>query len=264
MPVFIQNSLDGFYWGLATLSCSCREYSGSLCLPKTSGGLPDSFVLLLTAELVPWIWLEDDLQPELMTDRFCRSPGHIWGVYYCHCARATYTDEYFRLLAQWCYFALQVPHRVTHAFWWAWLQTRGKLAIIFALRRETTLWCRDLLNNTRGSSFFPCCASSPSPSLSCWCSLCRTRPSHWCRVWRTRSPNTAACLCWPLLRAPCAPRWSSQVSTCSFLLSCPLLGRVVIFVPHLSLLHPIVLGFFSLSSNITTRAVPCYGDRRLL
>lgn len=170
----------------------------------------------------------------------------------------------FRLLAQWCYFALQVPHRVTHAFWWAWLQTRGKLAIIFALRRETTLWCRDLLNNTRGSSFFPCCASSPSPSLSCWCSLCRTRPSHWCRVWRTRSPNTAACLCWPLLRAPCAPRWSSQVSTCSLLLSCPLLGRVVIFVPHLSLLHPIVLGFFSLSSNITTRAVPCYGDRRLL
>lgn len=154
MPVFIQNSLDGFYWGLATLSCSCRAYSGSLCLPKTSGGLPDSFVLLLTAELVPWIWLEDDLQPELMTDRFCRSPGHIWGVCCCHCARATYTDEYFRLIAQCCYFALQVPHRVTHAFWWAWLQTRGKLSIIFALWRETTLWCRDLLNNTRGSSFF--------------------------------------------------------------------------------------------------------------
>lgn len=53
--------------------------------------------------------------------------------------------------------------------------------------------------------------------LSCWCSLCRTRPSRWCRVWRTRGANTPACLCWVQLRARCASRWSSQVSSFSLL-----------------------------------------------
>lgn len=53
---------------------------------------------------------------------------------------------------------------------------------------------------------------SCSDRLSCWCSLYRTRPSRWCRVCWTRTPNSPVCLCWLQLRAPCAARCSSQVS----------------------------------------------------
>lgn len=95
-------------------------------------------------------------------------------------------------------------HRLTHAFWWARLQTRGKCCLSLTLLNQQSslvlilLWC--------------------PPPVSCWCSLSRTRPSLWSRVWRTRSPNTPACLCWLQLRAPCALLWSSQVGTHSLLL----------------------------------------------
>lgn len=49
---------------------------------------------------------------------------------------------------------------------------------------------------------------------SCWCSLCRTPPSHWCRVWRTLTRNTPVCHFWLRRRTLYAARWSSQVPDC--------------------------------------------------
>lgn len=90
---------------------------------------------------------------------------------------------------------LQVLQRVTHAFWWAWLQTRGKFG-----GPQENLLCAS-----------PCCMTMLF-LFSCWCSLYRTHPSRWCRVWRTLIPNTPACLCWLQQTAHCVARWSSQVS----------------------------------------------------
>ncbi|MED6294728.1 hypothetical protein CHARACLAT_024012 [Characodon lateralis] len=57
-----------------------------------------------------------------------------------------------------------------------------------------------------------CFLMSWTLNQSCWCSLSRTPPSHWCRVWRTRGPSIPAYLCWPQLRGPCALLWSSQIA----------------------------------------------------